>query len=144
MSSRKVRLKKGSPFKGSGRFLQYIRCPACGKLGRAQAIGNAGVHKLSVSQCTGPKGGYRAGFNWEHKAPNREQLEGLAEALRRALSQVERELGVGPALVLAEFEPIRSGKFQVMTSRTHIEGDEKHGIQEERVRVPMRVDLLRG
>jgi len=94
MSSRKTFLKKISPFKGTGRYLQYVRCPCCGKLARGQALGNAGEHQLSVSQCTGPKGGYRAGFNWEHVKPTREILEALRESLERALEQVGEALGV--------------------------------------------------
>ena len=92
--SRKSFLKKISPHKGTGRYLQYTRCPCCGKLARPQAIGNAGTHRLSISQCTGPKGGYRTGFNWE---PIPEILRALKESLERALAQVNDALDVvGP------------------------------------------------
>jgi len=106
--SRKAFLKKISPFKGTGRFLQYLRCPVCGKLARGPAVGNAGSHILSVSQCTGPKGGYRAGFNWEHRELDGEMLGVLEESLERALAQVRGMLGkadevVIPQEVLAEY-----------------------------------------
>ncbi len=102
MSSRKNLLKKISPFKGTGRYLQYVRCPCCGKLARGQALGNAGEHQLSVSQCTGPKGGYRTGFNWEHVKPAREILEALKESLEAALAQVNGLLGVVDSSGLGE------------------------------------------
>jgi len=102
MPSRKNLLKKISPFKGTGRYLQYVRCPCCGKLARGQALGNAGEHRLSVSQCTGPKGGYRTGFNWEHVKPTREILEALKEGLEAALVQVNDALGVVDPSALGE------------------------------------------
>jgi len=92
--SRKSFLRKISPFKGSGRFLQYVRCPCCGKLARGQAIGHAGTHQLSVSQCVGRRPGYRTGFDWEHVPPTPEILESLKESLEAALDQVNGLLGV--------------------------------------------------
>jgi len=86
--SRKSFLRKISPFKGSGRFLQYVRCPCCGKLCRGQAIGHAGTHQLSVSQCVGRRPGSRGGFDWEHVPPTPEILESLKESLGAALDQV--------------------------------------------------------
>lgn len=95
MASRKNFLKKISPHKGTGRYLQYLRCPCCGKLARGQAIGSAGTHELSVSQCVGRRPGYRTGFDWEHQRPGREHLEALRESLERALVQVDAMLGEG-------------------------------------------------
>lgn len=92
--SRKSFLRKISPFKGSGRFLQYCRCPLCGKLARGPALGRAGTHQLSVSQCVGRRPGYRTGFDWEHVPPSPEILESLKEALEAALEQVNGLLGV--------------------------------------------------
>ena len=92
--SRKAFLKKISPNKGTGRYLEYVRCPVCGKLARGLALGNAGSHVLSVSKCTGPKGGYRGGFNWEHIPPTPEILGALKESLEAALVQVNGLLGV--------------------------------------------------
>jgi len=92
--SRKAFLRKISPFKGSGRFLQYVRCPCCGKLCRGQAIGHAGTHKLSISQCVGRRPGSRGGFDWEHVPPTPEILESLKEALEAALEQVNGLLGM--------------------------------------------------
>jgi len=92
--SRKSFLRKISPFKGSGRFLQYVRCPCCGKLARGQAIGHAGTHQLSVSQCVGRRPGSRGGFDWEHVPPSPEILESLKESLEAALDQVNGLLGV--------------------------------------------------
>jgi len=92
--SRKAFLRKISPFKGSGRFLQYCRCPVCGKLCRAQVIGHAGTHKLSLSQCVGRRSGQRGGFDWEHVPPTPEILESLKESLEAALEQVNGLLGV--------------------------------------------------
>jgi len=102
MPSRKNFLKKISPFKGTGRYLQYVRCPCCGKLARGQALGNAGEHQLSVSQCTGPKGGYRGGFHWEHVPPTSEILGALKESLEAALVQVNGLLGVEGSSGLGE------------------------------------------
>jgi len=93
MPSRKNLLKQISPHKGTGRYLQYIRCPVCGKLARGQAIGNAGTHQLTVSQCIGPRPGYRAGFQWGHDSPSLEHLEALKDCLERALVQVHGALG---------------------------------------------------
>jgi len=94
MASRKSFLRKISPFKGTGRFLQYCRCPVCGKLCRAQAIGHAGTHKLSLSQCVGRRPGQRGGFDWEHVPPTPEMLGALKESLEAALQQVNGLLGV--------------------------------------------------
>jgi len=99
MASRKSFLRKISPFKGTGRFLQYCRCPVCGKLCRAQAIGHAGTHKLSLSQCVGCRPGQRGGFDWEHVPPTPEILESLKESLEAALKQVNGLLGVDQAVL---------------------------------------------
>jgi len=92
--SRKAFLRKISPFKGSGRFLQYCRCPICGKLARGPALGRAGTHQLSISQCVGRRPGSRGGFDWEHVPPSPEILESLKESLEAALAQVNGLLGV--------------------------------------------------
>jgi len=97
MASRKSFLRRISPFKGTGRFLQYCRCPLCGKLARGQAIGHAGTHQLSVSQCVGRRPGQRGGFDWEHVPPTPEILESLKESLEAALKQVNGLLGVDQA-----------------------------------------------
>jgi len=105
--SRKALLKKISPHKGTGRYLQYLRCPCCGKLCRGQAIGNAGTHQLTVSQCIRKLPGYRTGWEWGHREPDREMLGVLEESLERALVQVREQLGkaevVLPSEVLAEY-----------------------------------------
>jgi len=95
--SRKAILKKLSPHKGTGRYLEYVRCPCCGKLCRARAIGNAGTHKLSVSQCIRKLPGYRTGWEWGHREPDREMLGALKESLESALMQVNGLLGVDQA-----------------------------------------------
>jgi len=97
--SRKALLRKISPHKGTGRYLQYVRCPCCGKLCRAQAIGNAGTHKLSVSQCIRKLPGYRTGWEWGHQEPDREMLGALKESLEAALEQVNGLLGVDQAVL---------------------------------------------
>lgn len=149
--SRKALLKKISPHKGTGRYRQYIRCVCCGKLCRPQAIGSAGMHRLSVSRCVRKLPGFRTGWEWEHIPPNREQLAGLAEALHRALSQVEMELGVQPAEefipIRTKSVPIRSERSLVGKSQSNIRGEKNHAInqtvvKEERVRIPMHVNLL--
>jgi len=105
MAGSRKQLKRAlSPHKGTGRYLQYIRCPCCGKLCRAQAIGSAGSHKLSVSQCIRKLPGYRTGWEWGHREPDREMLGALKESLEAALEQVNGLLGVDgepviPALV---------------------------------------------
>jgi len=86
--SRKAFLKKVSPHKGTGRYIQYLRCPCCGKLARGPAIGNAGTHQLTVSQCIRKLPGYRTGWEWGHREPDREMLGVLEESLERALAQV--------------------------------------------------------
>jgi len=151
--SRKALLKKLSPFKGTGRFLQYLRCPCCGKLCRGPAIGNAGTHLLSVSQCTGPKGGYRAGFNWEHREPDREMLGVLEESLERALAQVREMLGkadevVLPQEVLAEYRllPQVSSEWGIPGNKLEVFYDNQEGNQKEageEVVRPARVRLDR-
>jgi len=92
--SRKAYLRKISPHKGTARYLEYLRCPCCGKLCRGQAIGHAGTHQLSVSQCIGRRPGYRTGFDWKHREPDREMLGALKESLEAALEQVNGLLGV--------------------------------------------------
>jgi len=147
MSSRKNLLKKISPFKGTGRYLQYVRCPCCGKLARGQALGNAGEHELSVSQCTGPKGGYRAGFNWEHVKPTREILEALKESLERALEQVGEVLGV---VSLPGFgEPVMPALVGVLGGPTipfevFSYDDQGQGIQEEAIHPFVQTYDVRG
>jgi len=100
--SRKALLKKISPFKGTGRYLQYLRCPCCGKLARGQAIGNSGSHQLSVSQCIRKLPGYRTGWEWGHGEPDHDMLLALEESLERALSQVRAKLGEGERVILAK------------------------------------------
>jgi len=92
--SRKSFLRKISPYKGTGRYIEYLRCPLCGKLARGPALGHAGSHQLSVSQCVGRRPGYRTGFEWKHGKPEREHLEALKESLEAALDQVNGLLGV--------------------------------------------------
>jgi len=92
--SRKALLKKISPHRGTGRYIQYLRCPVCGKLARGPAIGNAGTHQLSVSQCIRKLPGYRTGWEWGHRKPDREMLGALKESLEAALEQVNGLLGV--------------------------------------------------
>jgi len=104
--SRKSFLRKISPFKGSGRFLQYCRCPLCGKLARGPALGRAGSHQLSISQCVGRRPGSRGGFDWEHVPPSPEILESLKEALEAALVQVNGLLGVGLDPAIPAGEPV--------------------------------------
>jgi len=93
--SRKSFLRKISPHKGTGRYIEYLRCPLCGKLARAQAIAHGGSHKLSVSQCIRKLPGYRTGWEWGHREPDREMLGALKESLEAALDQVNGLLGAG-------------------------------------------------
>ena len=88
-NKRRTRLQDASPYKGTGRFLQYVRCPCCGKLARGPAIGAAGTHKLSISRVVRRIPGYRKGFEWKHETPNRDVLDRLLKALGLATSQVE-------------------------------------------------------
>jgi len=136
MSSRKTFLKKISPFKGTGRYLQYVRCLCCGKLARGQALGNAGEHQPSVSQCTGPKGGYRTGFNWEHVPPSPEILGALKESLERALEQVNGLLGEVDSSGLGELAiPALVGVmgWENIVPEVLSYDDQDQGIQEEAV-----------
>jgi len=100
--SRKALLKKISPHRGTGRYIQYLRCPVCGKLARGQAIGNAGTHQLSVSQCIRKLPGYRTGWEWGHEEPDHDMLLALEESLERALSQVRAKLGEGERVIPAK------------------------------------------
>jgi len=94
MAGSRKQLKRAlSPHKGTGRYLQYLRCPCCGKLARGPAIGNAGTHQLTVSQCIRKLPGYRTGWEWGHSVPDREMLGVLEESLERALAQVREMLG---------------------------------------------------
>jgi len=150
--SRKTFLKKISPHKGTGRYLQYLRCPCCGKLARGPAIGNAGTHLLSLSQCTGPKGGYRAGFNWEHRELDGEMLGVLEESLERALVQVRDMLGkadvVLPQEVLAEYHLLPQVLSEWIVPGNELEvfygnGEDQEEGQEGEVVHPARVRLNR-
>jgi len=105
--SRKKYLKKISPHKGTALYIEYLRCPCCGKLARGPAIGNAGTHQLTVSQCIRKLPGYRTGWEWGHREPDRGMLGVLEESLERALVQVRGMLSeaevVLPQEVLAEY-----------------------------------------
>jgi len=130
--SRKALLKKISPYKGTGRYLEYVRCPCCGKLCRAQAIGSAGGHKLSVSRCIRKLPGYRTGWEWGHQEPDREMLGALKESLEAALKQVNGLLGVDqgvlgdpviPALVgVLGWETIKPEVFNYGDSKVETPG----------------------
>jgi len=124
--SRKALLKKLSPFKGTGRYLEYIRCPLCGKLARGLAIGHAGTHKLSVSQCIRKLPGYRTGWEWGHREPDREMLGALKESLEAALAQVNGLLGgshVLPALVgVLGWETIKPEVFSYGDNKGETQG----------------------
>jgi len=100
VSSRRNLLLKTSPHRGTGKFIEYLRCPCCGKLARGQAIGHAGTHKLSVSRCVGRRPGYRTGFDWKHEPPSREHLTALRESLAAALNQVNDLLETEPGGLL--------------------------------------------
>jgi len=151
--SRKALLKKASPHKGTGRYLQYLRCPCCGKLARGPAIGNAGTHQLTVSQCIRKLSGYRTGWEWGHSVPDREMLGVLEESLERALAQVREMLGkadevVLPPEVLAEYHllPQVSSEWGIPGNKLEVFYDNQKGNQreagEEVVR-PARVRLDR-
>jgi hypothetical protein len=137
-TKRRTRLLAASPYKGTGRFLQYVRCPCCGKLARGAAVGSAGTHKLSVSRCVRRLPGSRGGFEWKHEDPSADMLRQLLKSLGRATSQVEdalwhlnlygRERVAAPARV---FVPMTQNiKVGVSDGRQRIE---------EKVRVGVRV-----
>lgn len=100
MSTRKQRRKEASPYRGSGRFFQYVRCPCCGKLARGPAIGRAGTHTLNTMQITKSLGG-RKGFVWDRRPVDKDVLEQLLKALELAIKQVKNALWTvrfGPTL----------------------------------------------
>jgi len=144
MPSRKVRLKRESPYKGTGRYIEYLRCPCCGKLARGQVIGAAGQHMLSVSRCKGPKPGYRTGFDWEHVPPDRETLEALRIALERALRQVKQGLGyvplmpvMSPALMpVISYLPLAENVY-INREVAHVAKEENSEIRFARVRTSL-------
>jgi len=147
--SRKALLKKISPHRGTGRYIQYLRCPCCGKLARGPAIGNAGTHQLTVSQCIRKLPGYRTGWEWGHREPDREMLGVLEESLERALVQVRDMLGkaevVLPQEVLTEYHLLPQVLLEWTVPGNELEvfyGDEEEG-QEGEVVHPARVHLNR-
>jgi len=147
--SRKALLKKISPHKGTGRYIEYLRCPCCGKLCRGPAIGNAGTHQLTVSQCIRKLPGYRTGWEWGHREPDRDMLGVLEESLERALVQVRDMLGkaevVLPQEVLAEYHLLPQVLSEWIVPGNELEvfyGDEEEG-QEGEVVYPARVRLNR-
>lgn len=97
--SKRTRKLKASPYRGTGKFIQYMRCPICGKLGRGPSLGNAGQHHLTMSRPVSVLPGYRAGFLWEHRELTSDELLKLLECLESAKRQIER------ALRFASFKP---------------------------------------
>jgi len=151
--SRKALLKKLSPFRGTGRYLQYLRCPVCGKLARGPAIGNAGTHQLTVSQCLRKLPGYRTGWEWGHQEPDREMLGVLEESLERELAQVRGMLGkadevVLPQEVLAGYQLLPQVSSEWIIPGNELEvfygGEEGEKDQEGEVVHPARVRLDRA
>jgi len=147
--SRKALLRKISPHKGTARYIQYLRCPCCGKLARGPAIGNAGTHQLTVSQCIRKLPGYRTGWEWGHREPDKEMLGVLEESLERALVQVRDMLGkaevVLPSEVLAEYRLLPQVLSEWIVPGNELEvfyGNEEEGQEGEVVR-PSRVRLNR-
>lgn len=124
--NRKQRLKKKSPYKGTGRYLQYVRCPCCGKLARGQAVGNAGNHQLSVSRCIRKLPGWHTGWEWKHEFPNRDMLESLSVALHRATAQVDAALNRVKFEESAWVTMIEKSKVGVSDDRNKIEGERIH------------------
>jgi len=150
--SRKALLKKISPHKGTGRYIQYLRCALCGKLARGPSIGHAGSHQLTVSQCIRKLPGYRTGWEWGHREPDREMLGVLEESLERALAQVREMLGkadeaVPPQEVLAEYHLLPQVASEWVIPGSELEvfcgGEEGEEDQEGEVVHPARVRLDR-
>jgi hypothetical protein len=133
---RRTRLQDKSPYKGTGRYLQYLRCPCCGKLARGQAIGNAGNHQLSMSRVVGRIPGYRKGFEWKHEFPSRDMLESLSLALHQAQAQVDAALA---ALNRVQFD---ESAWKTMIEKSHVEvSNDRQEVKGERARIGERVSL---
>lgn len=86
--SRKVIKRALSPYKGTGKFIEYLRCPVCGKLVRGQQLNNVGNHKLELKRPIKSLGA--KGFLWEAKEITKEQAERLLLWLGIAQLQVQK------------------------------------------------------
>jgi len=88
---------------------------------------------LSVSRCTGPRGGYHGGFNWVHEFPSRDMLEKLSLALSLAQAQVDA------ALNRVKFD---ESAWKTMIEKSHMEvSNVRNKIEGERVHTGERVSL---
>ena len=68
----------------------YIRCPVCGKLARAYALGHAGIHRLEVRRVLhGSSPGHRGGFTWSQEPMPLDLLRALRAGLVKALAQID-------------------------------------------------------
>jgi len=67
----------------------YIRCPCCGKLASAYAIGHAGTHLLGVRRILRSLG-YRYGFEWSNEPLGADLAGALVRGLAKSLVQVLR------------------------------------------------------
>ena len=81
----------------------YIRCPCCGKLASAYALGHAGTHQLEVRQIVKSLG-YRFGFQWDRKPLPHDFAGALVRGLAKALVQVLRAF-VPPVELLELAQP---------------------------------------
>lgn len=71
----------------------YTRCPVCGKLAHALALGHAGSHFLEVGRTVGgPMPGHRGGFQWEWRALGFNEIHALLSALTAAEGQLREML----------------------------------------------------
>jgi len=71
----------------------YLRCPACGKLARPEALTGAGTHDLVLRRVDRGLGRGR-GFEWSRVPCPPAVLRLLSEVLERAQTQVQNLLAV--------------------------------------------------
>jgi hypothetical protein len=99
---RKEYEKAGIPFPIPKKpFPQYVRCPVCGKLSRAQQIGLAGRHRLETKRIIASLG--RKGFVWTAEPYSPELALRMIEILKMVINQIKKEiLGIKEEVIKEE------------------------------------------
>jgi hypothetical protein len=100
---RKEYEKAGIPFPIPKKpFPQYVRCPVCGKLSRAQQIGLAGRHRLETKKIIASLG-WRKGFVWTAEPYSVELAMRMIEILKMVINQIKKEiLGIKEEVIKEE------------------------------------------
>jgi hypothetical protein len=100
---RKEYEKAGIPFPIPKKpFPQYIRCPICGKLARAQMIGLAGRHRLETKKIIASLG-WGKGFVWAAEPYSPELALRMIEILKLVINQIKKEiLGISEEIIKEE------------------------------------------